>query len=303
MRAAVSIWLVLLPAAAQNCVPVAGDRVRAADLAALAPAFAALPPETALALAPSPGARRTVSRLELQRWAGGALTGFAGGVVCLERRTAALTREQVLAGLERGIQALGSAAPAVRLELLEFGGGPAPAGEVLFPVSGLRRPQGGNPGAPVQWQGRIRFDGNRSIPIWARVRLTVRGVLAVAARDLAQGRRLEPDDVRLEERTWFPLEPAGVAAVAGAAGRRLRYAVKAGEKIPPTALVQQPLVERGDMVTLEVESGGARLAISATAESAGRQGDLVAVRNSSSGKVVRGRVEEKGRVRAGAEGK
>jgi flagella basal body P-ring formation protein FlgA len=284
-------------------VAVAGDRVRAADLAAVAPEFAALPPETAFALAPAPGARRTVSRLELQRWAGGRLGESGGGLVCLERRTAALTREQVLAGLERGIRGLGVAAPAVRLGLIDFGGGPAPAGEVLFPASGLQRPPGGQTDAPVQWQGRVRYDGNRSVPIWARVRLSVHGALAVAARDLAQGRRLEPDDLRLEERTWFPREPAGVASIPAAAGRRLRYAVKSGEKILPTALLDPPLVERGETVTLEVETGGARLAISAKAESAGRQGDLVAVRNPSSGKVVRGRVEEKGRVRAGTEGK
>ena len=42
---------------ASVCVPVEGERILAADLAKAEPAFAALPAETPLGYAPSPGAR------------------------------------------------------------------------------------------------------------------------------------------------------------------------------------------------------------------------------------------------------
>jgi hypothetical protein len=55
-------------------------------------------------------------------------------------------------------------------------------------------------------------------------------------------------------------------------------------------------VERGDKIAIEVSSGGARLTFDATAESSGRAGDSIMVRNPESGRLFRAKVEGKGRA-------
>jgi hypothetical protein len=55
-------------------------------------------------------------------------------------------------------------------------------------------------------------------------------------------------------------------------------------------------VERGDRITVEVTSGAARLAFEAIAESAGRQGESVLVRNPENGHMFQAKVLGDGKV-------
>ena len=55
-------------------------------------------------------------------------------------------------------------------------------------------------------------------------------------------------------------------------------------------------VERGDKIAVEVSSGGALLAFEATAESSGRAGDSIVVRNPENGRLFQAKVEGKGKV-------
>lgn len=55
-------------------------------------------------------------------------------------------------------------------------------------------------------------------------------------------------------------------------------------------------VERGDTVRVEVRSGGVVLAFDAAAESSGRAGDAVIVKNPQNGRRFQARVEGKGKV-------
>jgi len=73
--------------------------------------------------------------------------------------------------------------------------------------------------------------------------------------------------------------PAGVAAVA------------APKPVPAGADVH-----RGDKVSVEVTSGAALVRLQADAESAGRVGDSVLIRNPENGKLFQARVEGKGKV-------
>jgi flagella basal body P-ring formation protein FlgA len=74
------------------------------------------------------------------------------------------------------------------------------------------------------------------------------------------------------------------------------HPIPAGAEIRPGFLVPPNDVDRGDAVSVEVRSGAARLAFTAKAESAGRNGDFIAVRNPSSNRVFQARVEGKDKV-------
>jgi flagella basal body P-ring formation protein FlgA len=75
-----------------------------------------------------------------------------------------------------------------------------------------------------------------------------------------------------------------------------RPAVTQGMKSQTRIAPAAPEVERGDSVTVEVRSGAARLAFDAKAESSGRAGDSVLVRNPENGHLFQARVEGKGKV-------
>ena len=53
-------------------------------------------------------------------------------------------------------------------------------------------------------------------------------------------------------------------------------------------------VDRGDAVIVQVQSGGATLALEAQAEASGRRGQNIAFRNNTSGKIFHAKITGKG---------
>jgi flagella basal body P-ring formation protein FlgA len=279
-----------------GCVAVEGDRIRAADLARAVPAFAAAPPEAELGYAPAPGARRHVRLRELARWAvrlGVPLPEPAS--VCFERQMEVLDGQRVRAAIE---QALG--AQPVRIEVMEWSRRPVPAGTLEFPISALARPPLSDPAAPVLWKGWVRYGSGRRYPVWARVRIAVKGVRVVAAAPLKAGQLIRDDAVRLEEYEGFPDARAWFSSIGEVSGRMLRQAAPAGAPLRRDAVADPPEVARGATVRIEAASGRARVVLEGRAESDGRLGEVVRVRNPSTGKTFRARVEGPGRAVAPA---
>src|ERR1700684_247192 len=86
---------------AGDCVPVAGERILAGDLARAVPAFAGLSSELSLGYAPAPGSRRVYSAAELARLAGRyGLTVDPGVDACLVRQSGTLTAERATAAMQ-----------------------------------------------------------------------------------------------------------------------------------------------------------------------------------------------------------
>jgi flagella basal body P-ring formation protein FlgA len=61
-------------------------------------------------------------------------------------------------------------------------------------------------------------------------------------------------------------------------------------------LIEPLQVQRGDMVDVTAISGSAQLHLPALAETPGRQGDMISLKNPHSGKIFRARVEGKDRA-------
>ncbi len=288
--------LVLAIHSTSGCVPVSGERLLARDLAAAAPALAALPPEADLGYAPAPGARRLVSRQELARLL--ERHGVRGEIpagLCVERGSQTLTRESVEAALRAALAKEPQAGmPVPRLEVLEFSRYPVPTGELEFTRAGL--PAAPRSGSAVIWRGHVRYGDNRSLPVWARVKLAVSGEGMIAAGSLSAGRPIEAHQVRRGSVEWFPLSEAPAAEAGLLVGRIPRRAIPAGTAILPSALQPAPEVGRGETVTVEVSSGAAQLRLQARAESSGSAGDAVLLRNPSTGRTFSGRVEGVGKV-------
>jgi flagella basal body P-ring formation protein FlgA len=267
---------------------VEGDRIFGKDLAAADSAFAVLDPDKPVGYAPAPGVRRVFSKAELERLAAAEGRGVSARFdICFERPLEVLTRERILAALESSLNNSGA-----RLELVDFCRQPVPRGEIQFPRSGLGAPAG----LIALWRGRVDYGNRHSVPVWAKVRLSVRRLRVVAATTLAAGKAIQAGDLRVETCDQYPFGEAAAVSIDQVAGQAPRHLIPAGQPIPPGLLVALRDVERGETVMVEVGSGSAHLRLEARAESGGHAGESIVVRNPASGNCFRARIAGKGKV-------
>ena len=278
----------LLLLAVSACLPVEGDRITAADLARADQAFAALPGETPLGFAPAPGARRVLQPAELARMAvRNGLTPGEQHAVCFERLAIPLSSEAVLAAMRATL-------PEAHIELVAYSRYPVPRGDLVFPRSGLAAPARNAAGGVALWRGALHF-ANRRVPVWARVRVTLMLTRTVAAEVLRAGVPIAAGQLRAETQEVFPSanifpSPEQIA------GRSPRRTIPAGTPITTALLAPVHEVARGDTVRVEVRQGNTRLELEGRAERDGARGEIVIVKNPSTGRRFPARVEGPGKV-------
>jgi flagella basal body P-ring formation protein FlgA len=273
-----------------GCLAVGADRDRilAGDLAAGFPEWAAVPAETPLGLAPAPGVQRIFRVLELRRMAERwSLSPVPDHEICVTRPVAVLTTARLLAAMQSAVQ---KEMPAAHIELFDFSRQPAPEGELVFPVSGLRQgPTGG------YWSGYIAYGGMHRFTLWARVKVMVARARVVAAEDLKPGVALDSAQFRVETREEVPAV-GFVSAVEEVAGKVLRRPLATGAALRAEWLEPNKVVLRGETVRVEAVRGGARLELECVAEGSGAIGETIPILNPVSQRRFPARVESKGRV-------
>lgn len=269
--------------AGAECLPVSGERILARDLARAVPAFAGLAPDLVLGFAPAFAARRAYGFPELARLARRyGLTVEPGAEACFVRPVETLTGERVTSVLR-------AAMPHATIDVLEFSRQPIPAGELRFPLSGLRME--GTDG-PVLWHGMVSAPGQDDFPVWAKVRIRVSARRVRAAETLSPGHPIAPSQLREEAYEGQP----GLPDLTQVAGRVARRLIPAGTVIRKQWLDVPADVVRGERVQMEIRSGRALVRFDAQAQSSGSRGEFVAVRNPVNGKSLRGMVTGRGRV-------
>ncbi len=303
------------------CIAISRDSVTAADLAAFAPAFAALPSAAHVAWAPSPGVTRWIAPGEMVRLGrqlglalnpgeGGNSGGESVGGICLERTVEVINPDRLL-------QAMRTAGAGFAIELIGFGPRQAPSGRLEFWVQALPRipriprsahrslkpalPGDGLP--PVLWRGRVVTDSGRAFPVWARVRVTISRPGLIALQTLEPGQTVTRDAIALVQFNDYPAWEAPLADPALAIGRRVRRRVVAGAPVLPELLAVRRAIERGDMVTVDLSGdssgdlpGEAQATLTVQAESTGGTGENVLLKNPLTGRRFSSRVTGVGRA-------
>jgi flagella basal body P-ring formation protein FlgA len=294
-RIVVALWCAsrIAPAQALPCEPVEGDRILGKHLAAALSEFHAIPPETPLGNMPPPGSKRTIHVAELASLAERySIQLHSPRDVCFEWPMESLDRNRMLQAMR---ESLGD--PDSRIEIAEASLNPVPRGRLEFPRESLGKPASPAQIDPVLWRGAVVYGDDKQYPVWARVRVTVPCERATAAEALKPGQPIDPRQVRIERTVCFPApESAARKAPLSIQGLVPARPIAAGSEIRPEFLIPPNDVNRGDVVQVEVRCGAARLAFAAKAESGGRHGDFVALRNPSSNKVFQARVEGKDRA-------
>ena len=277
---------------ASACVNVESDAILARDLAPALPAFSGLPPDTEIGYAPIPGVRRFFHASELRRIAAyHHIVLSSAGSLCFERAMETLQPERVVEAMR---QALGQ--PGARIEIKELSRYPVPHGEVRFDPSTLpAAPSLANIATPQLWRGVVKY-GDHRFAIWARASILVRSARIVATEDLPAGRPIEARQVRVEEFDSPPSHQPPLPSLEQIVGMLPRRLIAASAAVTALQLEEPKDIERGDLVDVEVRSGGARLELEGRALADGRKGDMIPVRNTASGKTFSARVQERGHV-------
>jgi flagella basal body P-ring formation protein FlgA len=280
-------------ALAQNpCAPVTGAQIVGEDLARAVPAFKILPPDLSIAPSPLPGAVRMFPVSELQTLA----TRFAIREapvedICFRIATEPLNRARVIESMTDTLQI-----PGLRIEVLDATNQATPVGRIEFRRETLTTPTGPNRSLPLLWRGDVIYAGDRRFAIWAKVKITAPVTRLIAVENLRAGVPIKSGQIREEITEAFPLLSGRLTSRNQVEGLTPLRPIASGAEVRSDDLGQPYEVNRGDLVHVEVRAGAARLALTGRAESQGRVGDLVPVRNLDSSRVFSALVEGRDRV-------
>ncbi len=280
----------------ESCVVVSDGSVRLKDLAPPGFVFggeSTVSGEAVLFAAPSVGATRWVSGEERGRLLQRAGLREPVPGICLRSSSRQLTAEELRVAM-LALFDKSQFPDGVEVEVVEWSRYPIPDGRVEFSLVAMPRPAGQ---MPVLWRGYLRTPDGKSVPIWAKAKLTTHREVAITTRPLPAGHKIEESDYVMENRAVFPaLAPA--AAPEQIKGKILKHAVKTGIVLGSSDLTTPVAVMAGQVVKVEALEGAVRLRVEAIAETAGRTGETVWLHGASPGRRFRGVVTDEGQVRA-----
>jgi len=288
-----NVWLLFFSTMithTQPCEMISNDRISGEDLAKALPVFAnKMPGDAVVGYSPTPGARRVFKSVELQRI--GAPYGVSvaeGSEACFEWSLQTLTEDVVRAAIRESLQS-----PDARVDVLALNRSLAPAGKVSFPLAGLLASTLTGADTAVTWRGEVIYHGSRKFPVWARVKVAATMTRVVSTQLILPGKTVSADQVKIETYDDFPLRNDVARNLDEVIGRTPRRAISSGSPVFRLDLIEPFQVQRGDVVDVTAISGAAQLHLPARAESPGRQGDMITLKNTRSGKTFRARVEGK----------
>lgn len=299
IRAARILAVVISAAAGARaaCIAVPTDKILVRDLATAIPLFRAADPESVIGFSPFPGATRVLSSRDVLLAARRYGLGFSSGEpvpsVCVERIVQPISIQDLRAALG---SALAGAGQEVHLEIVEFSNKPVPPGHLVFQLAGLNRPPANQPGTPVIWTGKLVYDAQSSLNVWAKVRVSVQHQVFIAKRTIAERDLIRDDDIVPAVVTEFPWPRSPGLPSSAIVGKAARRAIPAGTRISPDFLDDAEAVRRGDIVHVKVLSGAAIISLDAMAQSSGTKGDRILVHNLSTGKAFRAVIEDREHV-------
>jgi len=139
----------------------------------------------------------------------------------------------------------------------------------------------------MKFAARCAEAPQRPIRFVARAELAARVVVATAR--VPAGQPIAAGEVGLARHALRALDTAtsDLEAVVGKSSRR---ALRAGQVVEPPWLTEPLLVHRGAEVSIVANNGGVSVTTTGEALAGGRAGDLIDVRNATTGRVIRARV-------------
>lgn len=125
---------------------------------------------------------------------------------------------------------------------------------------------------------------------WARADIQIFDNVMVSARPLAYRESITPEAVRLERRDISTLFTRPFTKMADLTSHQAARAIPANVILTPTMVQMPQVIQPGHLVTLVYDTGRLRVEAQGQALDAGKIGEVVRVKNLSSGEILRGQV-------------
>jgi len=207
----------------------------------------------------------------------------------------AITRERVEAALRRHTLQYGPwKAENVELRVLPFPVLTIPPGPARFQV--LQPSKFSNPGVH-NFQLAAEIAGKEVARLWLKAEIRVFEQVVVAAAPLARQELIGAQDLRIERREMAGRGHRPFSRIEDVVGKQPTRAIDANEVLTASAVDRPTLMKRGSAIKLVFETASLRVETAGVAEEGGKIGELIQVKNASSGKILRGVVLDGRQVR------
>lgn len=133
--------------------------------------------------------------------------------------------------------------------------------------------------------------------VWVRTEVRVSGEVVVTSRPLARYQFITKEDVRLELRNLTSLSKRAFTKLGETIGKQAIRPIEVNEILTPMIAELPKVVRRGSLLSLVYETAGLKVESRGKAMEDGRVGEIIRVKNSSSGKALEGRILDARTVR------
>jgi flagellar basal body P-ring formation protein FlgA len=206
-----------------------------------------------------------------------------------------LTREKLEPALRQYVLENGPWKPAnVEVRVVPFQALSLPAGAVSYRIVNSTR--GVTPGRH-NFLVAADVAGQEAAKIWTKTEIKVFEEVVVSSYPLAHHEPVRAKDVRLERRDISLLSARPFTRIEDVAGQHATRAIEVNEILTQKSVDRPTVVRRGSPIVLVYETGALRVETPGLAEEGGKLGDLIQVKNPTSGKLLRGVVVDGRTVR------
>jgi flagella basal body P-ring formation protein FlgA len=226
---------------------------------------------------------------------------IAAGLLCFGMASQAngsqqlITKETVEPTLRRYAVRYGPwNAENIELRVLPFQPVTLPPGQVSFRV--LQPARIATPG-PQSFLVSAEIAGKEEARLWVKTEIRAFDQVVVASAALARQELISAKDVRLERREVVPRGGRPFTRVDDVIGKQSTRAIEINEILTQNSIDKPVLMKRGSAITLVFETGSLRVETLGVAEEGGKIGEIIQVKNPTSGKMLRGVVLDGRNVR------
>jgi len=206
-----------------------------------------------------------------------------------------LTQEMMEAAVRRQVLAEGPWKPDnLEVRVLPFQPVSVPAGPLTYRI--LKPSKGITPGLQNLLVA-AEVAGKEAARLWIKSEIRVFDEVLVTSYPLAHHETVTADKVRLERRDVSSVVARPLSRLEEVLGLQATRVIEVNEVLTQKLLERPTLMRRGSPIVLVYESGSLRIETPGYAEEGGKAGDLIQVKNATSGKLLRGLVLDERTVR------
>jgi flagella basal body P-ring formation protein FlgA len=138
----------------------------------------------------------------------------------------------------------------------------------------------------------VAFTGGeqQQVRIWVKASIRIFEDVVVCSQPLLMNDVVTLSQIRLEHRDVSHVSGRPFLHLNDVVGQQVTREIAANEILTHRNIARPTLIARGSPVTLIYDSGALRVETAGVVEESGRAGDFVHVKNSGSGKLLRGKV-------------